>query len=156
MVMSGPGKISDEQLSEGAKQVEREFAANDNAAPSAVKPLDAQPSHPEEPSPHLLSLVFRRLLDLARLKLPILFASVAFSLGESTKRAAYMARAITIEELEAARNRYAEEIRKLEEMGPNPQFRITAAQISRLIETLEVLRDQCTAMISSYGSAKKS
>jgi hypothetical protein len=75
-------------------------------------------------------------------------------LGE--RGAAYMARAITIEELEAARDRYAEEIRKLEEMGPNPQFRITAAQISRLIETLEVLRDQCTAMISSYGSGKKS
>jgi hypothetical protein len=72
--MGGPGKISDEQLSEWPKQVEREFAANDNAAPSAVKPLDAQPSHPEEPSPpHLLSLVFRRLLGLARLKLPIRF-----------------------------------------------------------------------------------
>jgi hypothetical protein len=67
-----------------------------------------------------------------------------------------MARAITIEELEAARDRYAEEIRRLEETEPNPQFRITDAQISRLIETLEVLRDQCTAMISSYGSAKKS
>jgi hypothetical protein len=53
-------------------------------------------------------------------------------LGE--RGAAYMARAITIEELEAARDRYAEEIRKLEEMGPNPQFRITAAQISRLID----------------------
>jgi hypothetical protein len=66
-----------------------------------------------------------------------------------------MVRAITIEELKAARDRYAEEIRKLEETGSNPQFRITAAQISRLIETLEVLRDQCTAMISSYGSAKK-
>jgi hypothetical protein len=34
---------------------------------------------------------------------------------------------------------------------PNPQVGITAAQISRLIETLELLRDQCTAMISSYG-----
>ena len=67
-----------------------------------------------------------------------------------------MASAITIEELKAARDRYAEEIRKLEEREPNPQFRITAAQISRLIETLEMLRDQCTAMISSYGSAKKS
>ena len=66
-----------------------------------------------------------------------------------------MVREITIEELEAARDRYAEEIRRLEETGPNLQFRITAAQISRLIETLEVLRDQCTAMISSYGSAKK-
>ena len=67
-----------------------------------------------------------------------------------------MARAITIEELKAARDRYAEEIRKLEEMEPNPQFRITAAQISRLIESLEILRDQCAAMISSYGSGKKS
>jgi hypothetical protein len=67
-----------------------------------------------------------------------------------------MMRAITIEELEAARDRYAEEIRRLEETGPNPKFRITAAQISRFIETLEVLRDQCTVMISSYGSAKKS
>jgi hypothetical protein len=67
-----------------------------------------------------------------------------------------MARAIAIEEPEAARDRYAKEIRRLEETGPNPKFRITAAQISRLIETLEVLRDQCTAMISSYGSAKKS
>ena len=46
-----------------------------------------------------------------------------------------MARAITIEELEAARDRYAEEIRNLEKTGPNPKFRITAAQISRLIET---------------------
>jgi hypothetical protein len=67
-----------------------------------------------------------------------------------------MSRAITIEELEAARDRCAEEIRKLEETEPNPQFRITAAQISRLIETLELLRDQCTAMMSSYGSGKKS
>jgi hypothetical protein len=67
-----------------------------------------------------------------------------------------MVRAITIDELEAARDRYAEEIRKLEETGPNPQIGITSAQISRLIETLEALRDQCTAMISSYGSAKKS
>jgi hypothetical protein len=50
--------------------------------------------------------------------------------------------------------RYAEDIHKLEEAGPNPQYRITAAQISRLIETLEVLRDQCTAMISSYGNDK--
>ena len=33
-----------------------------------------------------------------------------------------MARAITIEELEAARDRYAEEIRNLEETGPNPKF----------------------------------
>ena len=65
-----------------------------------------------------------------------------------------MARVITIEELKAARDRYAEDIRKLEEAGPNPQYRITAAQISRLIETLEVLRDQCTAMISSYGNDK--
>jgi hypothetical protein len=65
-----------------------------------------------------------------------------------------MARVITIEELKSARDRYAEEIRKLEEAGPNPQYRITAAQISRLIETLEVLRDQCTAMISSYGNDK--
>ena len=48
-----------------------------------------------------------------------------------------MARALTIEELKSARDRYAEEIRKLEETEPNPQFRITAAQISRLIETLE-------------------
>src|SRR4029077_7972094 len=32
-----------------------------------------------------------------------------------------MARVITIEELEAARDRYVEEIRKLEEMEPNPQ-----------------------------------
>ena len=62
-----------------------------------------------------------------------------------------MARAITIEELKAARDRYENEIRRLEEMEPNPQVGITAAQISRLIETLEVLRDQCTAMISSYG-----
>jgi hypothetical protein len=67
-----------------------------------------------------------------------------------------VARAIKIVELEAARDRYAEEIRRLEETGPNPQFRITDAQISRLIETSEVLRGQCTAMISSYGSAKKS
>jgi hypothetical protein len=78
MVMGGPGKILDEQPSKWTKQVEREFAANDNTAPSAVKPLDAQPSHPDEPSPRLLSLsgatlVFRRLLGLARLKLPILF-----------------------------------------------------------------------------------
>lgn len=66
-----------------------------------------------------------------------------------------MARAITIEELEAARDRYEKEIRSLEETEPNPQVGITAAQISRPIETLEVLRDQCTAMISSYGSSKK-
>ena len=65
-----------------------------------------------------------------------------------------MAKVITIEELKAARDRYAEDIHKLEEAGPNPQYRITAAQISRLIETLEVLRDQCTAMISSYGNDK--
>jgi hypothetical protein len=65
-----------------------------------------------------------------------------------------MVRAITIEELEEARTRYAEDIRKLEEAGPNPKYRITAAQISRLIETLELLRDQCTAMISSYGNDK--
>jgi hypothetical protein len=67
-----------------------------------------------------------------------------------------MVRAITIEELEAARDRHAEEIRRLEEAEPNPQFGITAAQISRLIETLELLRDQCTAMISSYGRRKQS
>ena len=67
-----------------------------------------------------------------------------------------MARAITIEELNAARDRYEKEIRKLEETEPNPQFGITAAQISRLIETLELLRDQCTAMISSYGRRKQS
>jgi hypothetical protein len=48
--MGGPGKNSDEQLSKWIQQVEREFATNDNAAPSAVKPLDAQPSHPDEPS----------------------------------------------------------------------------------------------------------
>jgi hypothetical protein len=40
-----------------------------------------------------------------------------------------------------ARDLYAEEIRIHVEMEPNPQFRITAARISRLIETLEVLRD---------------
>jgi len=68
--------------------------------------------------------------------------------------ASYMARAITIEELKAARDRYAKEIRQLEEMEPNPQFGITAPQISRLIETLELLHDQSTAMISSYGSDK--
>jgi hypothetical protein len=62
-----------------------------------------------------------------------------------------MVRAITIEELEAARDRYAEEIRRLEDWGPNPQFGIAAQHVSRLIETLEALRDQCTAMISSYG-----
>jgi hypothetical protein len=45
-----------------------------------------------------------------------------------------MARAITIEELKEARKRYAEDIRKLEEAGPNPKYRITAAQISRLID----------------------
>jgi hypothetical protein len=72
MVMGGPGKISDEQLSKWPKQVEREFAANDNAAPSAVNPPDAQPSHPDKPSSGG-GLVFRRLLGLARLKLPILF-----------------------------------------------------------------------------------
>jgi hypothetical protein len=38
---------SDEQLSKWPKQVEREFAANDNAA---VNPPDAQPSHPDKPS----------------------------------------------------------------------------------------------------------
>ena len=32
-----------------------------------------------------------------------------------------MARVITIEELKAARDRYAEDIHKLEEAGPNPQ-----------------------------------
>jgi hypothetical protein len=36
-----------------------------------------------------------------------------------------MVRAITIEELEEARTRYAEDIRKLEEAGPNPKYRIT-------------------------------
>ena len=56
--------------------------------------------------------------------------------------------------LKEARARYVEDIRKLEETEPNPQLRITAAQISRLIETLELLRDQCTAMISSYGNDK--
>jgi hypothetical protein len=65
--MGGPRKISDEQLSEWLTQVGREFATNDNTAPSAVRPLDAQPSHPDEPSPRLPSLsapaiVFRRLL----------------------------------------------------------------------------------------------
>jgi hypothetical protein len=62
-----------------------------------------------------------------------------------------MARAITIEELKAARDRYEKEIRALEEVDPNPHVGITAAQISRLIERLEGLRDQCTVMISSYG-----
>ena len=65
-----------------------------------------------------------------------------------------MARAIAVEELKAARDRYEKEIRGLEEAQPSPQFGITAAQISRMIETLEVLRDQCTAMISSYRSGK--
>ena len=74
--------------------------------------------------------------------------------ANSASERGVMARVITIEELKSARDRYAEEIRKLEEAGPNPQYRITAAQISRLIETLEVLRDQCTAMISSYGNDK--
>ena len=55
-----------------------------------------------------------------------------------------MARAITIEELKAARDRYEKEIRGLEEVEPNPQVGITAVQISRLIETLELLRDQYT------------
>jgi hypothetical protein len=36
-----------------------------------------------------------------------------------------------------------------------PEERSAAARISRLIETLEILRDQCTAMISSNGSRKK-
>jgi hypothetical protein len=74
--------------------------------------------------------------------------------ANSASERGVMARVITIEELKSARDRYAEEIRKLEEAGPNPQYRITAAQISRLIETLELLRDQCTAMISSYGNDK--
>ena len=65
-----------------------------------------------------------------------------------------MARAITIEELKAARDRYEKEIRGLEEVEPNPQVGITAVQISRLIETLELLRDQYTAMISSYDRDK--
>lgn len=68
--MGGPGKILDEQLSNWIKRVEREFATNDNAAPSAVQPLDAQPSHPDEPSPRLILLSgpfvnVRRLLGLA-------------------------------------------------------------------------------------------
>ena len=62
-----------------------------------------------------------------------------------------MARVITIEELKAARDRYEKEIRGLEEAEPNPQVGITAAQISRLIESLEGLRDQCTVMISTFG-----
>jgi hypothetical protein len=66
-----------------------------------------------------------------------------------------MVRAITVEELKAARDRYEQEIRVLEEAEPNLHLRITAAQISRLIETLEILRDQCTAMISSNASRKE-
>ena len=74
--------------------------------------------------------------------------------GFEQVRKSGMARAITIEELKAARDRYEKEIRGLEEVEPNPQVGITAAQISRLIETLELLRDQCTAMISSYDRDK--
>ena len=61
-----------------------------------------------------------------------------------------MASAITIEELKAVRDRYEKEILRLEEAEPNARVGITAAQISRLIETLELLRDQCSAIISSY------
>jgi hypothetical protein len=49
-----------------------------------------------------------------------------------------------------------QEIRGLEEVEPNPQVGITTAQISGLIESLEILRDQCTAMISFYGRHKQS
>jgi hypothetical protein len=61
-----------------------------------------------------------------------------------------MVRAITIEELEAARDRYAEEVRKLEETAKST-VRNNRRTDFYLIETLEALRDQCTAMISSFG-----
>jgi hypothetical protein len=68
--------------------------------------------------------------------------------GEAQERS--MVRAMTVKELEAARDLYAKQIFRLEEMGANPEFGITDEHVSRLVEQLELLHDQYDAMISYY------